>query len=198
MILTCIQGTNADLFLTVYNFYCNPKHRIADITWGKGVFWSKIKHAPDLLFASDLKGGEGIFDFDFKKLPYENGYFDRVVFDPPYMHNPGKPIVNNSYQNKETTTGFYHKDIIELYSAGMREASRILKPKCYLFVKCQDEIESSKQYWSHIEIYEIALKLGFYAKDLFVLHQINKPILQHKNQKHARKNHSYLWVFEKC
>jgi len=25
----------------------------------------------------------------------------------------------------------------------------------------------------------------------------SNPGIQHKNQKHARKNHSYLWVFQK-
>lgn len=60
-----------------------------------------------------------------------------------------------------------------------------------------DEIESSIQRWSHIELYEIALRLKFYAKDLFVLTQKSRPCIQHKKQQHARKNHSYLWVFKK-
>jgi hypothetical protein len=105
-------------------------------------------------------------------------------------------IINANYKNSETTKGFYHKDIINLYHDGMLEAKRILKnPNGLLWVKCKDEIESSYQRWSHIEIYKIALELGFYGKDFFVLTQNIKPVIQHKQQ-HSRKNQSYLWIFK--
>ena len=42
----------------------------------------------------------------------------------------------------------------------MKEAVRILKTNGLLLVKCQDEIESGRQHWSHIELLEIARKLG--------------------------------------
>ena len=41
------------------------------------------------------------------------------------------------------------------------------------------------------------LQLKLFAKDMFVLVQTKYPVIQHKNQKHARKNHSYLWIFKK-
>lgn len=43
-----------------------------------------------------------------------------------------------------------------------------------------------------------AVKLGLYPKDLFILLSKRRPI-QHnlKNQNHARKFHSYFWVFGK-
>jgi hypothetical protein len=84
---------------------------------------------------------------------------------------------------------------MKLYQDGMYEAKRILKNDGFLWIKCQDQIESSKQCWSHIEIYQMAVEMGFYAKDMFVLHQDGKPHIQHKQQ-HARRNHSYLWVFQ--
>jgi hypothetical protein len=91
----------------------------------------------------------------------------------------------------------YHDDILDLYTSGMSEAWRVLKWGGYLWVKCKDELESSTQRWSHIELFLIAVELGFYAKDLFILTQTQNPIIQHKAQQHSRKNHSYLWVFEK-
>lgn len=44
-----------------------------------------------------------------------------------------------------------------------------------------------------------AIKVGFYPKDLFVLLAKNRIVAdwQVKNQKNARKYHSYFWVFEK-
>lgn len=64
---------------------------------------------------------------------------------------------------------------------------------CY---KCQDEVCGGKQQWSHIEIQDIAEKeLFLYAKDLFILVNTSRPKPLYQ-QKHARKNHSYLWIFE--
>jgi hypothetical protein len=87
---------------------------------------------------------------------------------------------------------------MQLYEKGMTEACRILKPGGLLLVKCQDEVESGRQRWSHLEIYEIAKRLGMAGHDLFVLVQKRNPMIQRANQKHARKNHSYLWIFKKC
>jgi len=80
----------------------------------------------------------------------------------------------------------------------MIEAARVLQPGGLLLVKCKDEIESSKQRRSHIELYSLALdELRFTDEALFILKQKNNPIVQHKRQLHPRKNCSYLWVFRK-
>jgi ubiquinone/menaquinone biosynthesis C-methylase UbiE len=122
--------------------------------------------------------------------------FNAVVFDPPYAHDPGRMIVDDAYRNAETCRGCNHNDIIALYRQGLLEACRILKPGGRLFVKCQDEIDQSIQRWSHLEIALIAQGMQLYIRDLFILMQTAKPAVQHRQQ-HARKNHSYLWVFEK-
>lgn len=208
-VYTCIQGKNDVLIKSVCELYAPKGSKIADVTWGKGAFWKKINLDDYEFYASDLKADDRVkesdftkypnnmaFNTDFRKLEYESESFDIVVLDPPYVHNPGKMFVDSTYNNAETTKGFYHKDIMKLYEDGMIEAKRILKEEGLLWVKCQDQIESSKQCWSHIEVYDAAKKLGFYPKDMFVLHQDGKPHIQHKQQ-HARRNHSYLWIFKK-
>jgi SAM-dependent methyltransferase len=191
-------GDNDLLIEQVAQLYLRPGMRVADITYGKGTFWLRIDLDKYHFFPSDIVTvPECPHDFR-EELPYEPDSFDVVVFDPPYTHNPGQMIVNDSYQLKETTKGFYHDDIIKLYRQGMTQAVRILKPGGTLWVKCMDEIESGVQRLSHIEIYEIArLALSLQIQDLFVITQKYPPVVQHKRQKHARKNHSYLWVFRK-
>ncbi|HOX40374.1 MAG TPA: hypothetical protein PL033_20520 [Candidatus Brocadiia bacterium] len=44
---------------------------------------------------------------------------------------------------------------------------------------------------------KIAEELGFEAVDLFILHRTSPAMVQEKRQKHARKNHSFTWVFRK-
>lgn len=60
-----------------------------------------------------------------------------------------------------------------------------------------DEIAAGRQRWSHIEILDLARRIGFEAIDLFILHRLADPMLQHSRQLHARKNHSFLWILKK-
>ena len=70
----------------------------------------------------------------------------------------------------------------------------MLKPKGILALKTQDEIESGKQVWRH---FDLRFLWGFKLIDLFVVTMIGKPLMRHKHQKHARKNHSYFMVYRR-
>ena len=55
----------------------------------------------------------------------------------------------------------------------------------------------------HIQLRILIVKdanTRFYPKDLFILLAKNRLVAdwQPKNQKNARKFHSYFWVFQKC
>ena len=191
MIKTCIQGGNEHLIQNVCEIYAPAGIKIADVTYGKGIFWRKTNIEKYEFYPSDIKTG-----VDFRKLPYKNESFDVVVLDPPYAHTPGKKFMTADTYNSQTTEKLTHLDIIDLYDKGIAEAYRILKYGGLLWLKCQDEIESGKQKWSHIELYKAAICLGFYAKDLFVLMQNSTTPVRHKQQ-HAKKNHSFLWIFQK-
>src|SRR5690606_5361610 len=41
-VLTALQGTNADLIERVAQIYLKPGMAVADVTYGKGVFWQKV------------------------------------------------------------------------------------------------------------------------------------------------------------
>jgi len=65
-------------------------------------------------------------------------------------------------------------------------------------VKCQDEVSANLQRLTHVELINEYAKMGYYAKDLFVVVRQNAPcITRLKQQVHARKNHSYFLVFTK-
>ena len=195
-VYTASRGTNATIIDSACRLYVKDGDVVADVTYGKGAFWTLTDTTRFELLKSDLKTCE-ITNYDLTRLPYGDSCLDHFVLDPSYMHTPGSPMVDERYKNSETTGAMYHGDIMaKLYSGGMSEARRTLKNKGMLWVKCQDEIQSSKQVWSHIEVYNIALAFGFYPKDMFVLISKTNPPIQHK-QKHARRNHSYLWIFEK-
>jgi hypothetical protein len=120
MLYSSVVGHNDVLVSDVASFYLKEGQKVADITWEKGVFWRKIDltkydfHRSDLITCPESK-------YDFRNLPYGDAEFDTVVFDPPYVHNPGRLIVGANYRNAETTRGMYHDDILKLYVDGMKE-----------------------------------------------------------------------------
>ena len=65
-------------------------------------------------------------------------------------------------------------------------------------VKCQDEVCSNRQRFTHVEIMYAYGQMGFVAEDLFVIVRNNRPgVSRVVRQVHARKNHSYFLVFWK-
>ena len=221
MILTGHVGTNSELIAEVAKLYLKPRMRVLDMTFGRGVFWKNVDlgklgaftcndinlTSKALLTFGGAKTHSLVHAYDFRKLP-DNwaGWYDVAVLDPPYMHGGAtvKKSISKCYGNKKTKYAS-HDAIMALYHDGIVEAWRVLKPGGFLWVKCQDEIESGKQRWSHIEILDLATracaqtrgKRPFSAKDLFVLVQSTVPARRVNYQLHARKNHSYLWIFRK-
>lgn len=194
-VVSCIVGDNGDLIREVARLYLSPGARIADVTWGKGVFWRQVDLKQYDFFPSDAVTC-GKARHDFRRLPFDAGSMDVVVLDPPYVHDPGQMKVEADYQNAETTGGMSHDDILRLYAEGMKEAFRVLKRGGRCWVKCKDEVVAHVQRWSHIELLHCGEKVGFAGKDLFILCQETEPMVQHEQQ-HGRKIHSYLWILSK-
>jgi hypothetical protein len=81
------------------------------------------------------------------------------------------------------------------YVAGMTEAKRIARKQ--MWVKCKDTIERGRQVWQHVDVLREAEALGMTARDLFILLPKGAMFMgRWSSQHHARKVHSYLWVFE--
>lgn len=193
-ILTAYTGTNADLLPIIFSLYVEPNSIIADVTFGRGVFWKNINESEYNILKFDLAGLNGAAAANFANLPIENSFLDCLIIDPPYMHG-GETIkhsINKCYRNANTS----HESVVRLYAGGLLEAARVLKKKGKIIIKCQDEIESGKQRFSHIEIIKLLELFGFAVLDLFVLVQQTKPAMRNNYQKTARKNHSYAIVAE--
>jgi hypothetical protein len=201
LIFSAHQGTNDDLFPQVLSLYVPPHSTVADVTYGKGVFWKKVQQSTYKILATDLKMG-----VDCRRLPYAESSIDCVVFDPPYMHTPGGTAHQNHqnfelyYHNNgtENPTVKYHEAVLDLYFKGSAEAYRVLKPNGILIVKCQDEVCANRQRLTHVEIINELETKGYIVEDLFVLLRTNRPgVSRILKQNHARKNHSYFLVFRK-
>ena len=139
---------------------------------------------------------------DARNLPLEDESLNCIMFDPPFLATKGKSLGEDNHNNKiNKRFGVYpsEKELHQFYIDAMKEFYRILKLNGILIFKCQDKVSSGKQYMTHCFVWQEAVKIGFYPKDLFILLAKNRLVAdwQLKNQKNARKFHSYFWVFEK-
>lgn len=199
-VTTVIDGKNEDLIATAASVYLTDGATVADVTYSSGRFWRKVDTARYRFLASDLMPVKpGVIHADFRALPYRDGSLDALVFDPPYIHSPGKGMLADRYNGRATTDMITYADIMQLYEDGMTEANRVLRDGGQVWVKCKDSLASERQRWSHITIFGIAAELGMYPRDLFLLVDATSPTVttgRWARQLHARKVHSYLWVFE--
>ena len=203
LVLSAYLDTNDAVFRKILQLYVKPGSTIADVTYGRGVFWRNMPPHLYRLHATDIQHG-----VDCRDLPYRSGSIDCVVLDPPYMHSPGgsahtsthaafeKHYRNNGSGNQ--TASKYHEAVLDLYRDAGQDAHRVLRSRGVFIVKCQDEVCANRQRFTHIEIIQAYEKIGFVAEDLFVVVRSNRPgVSRMVRQVHARKNHSYFLVFWK-
>jgi tRNA G10 N-methylase Trm11 len=193
----------------VLSLYVPEGSKIADVTYGKGVFWRKVDTSKYDFHPSDLKTG-----VDARALPYGDESFDAIVFDPPYMeglyrksesHLAGSGThgaFREYYSNGQATPNGalkYHDVVVDMYMKVAVEARRVLRADGVFIVKCQDEVSANRQKLTHVELIYGYEHLGYYCKDLFVVTRTNSPAVSRVlKQEHARKNHSYFLVFIKA
>lgn len=200
---------NADVFPQILDLHVPVGAKIADVTYGGGVFWKKVDLSKYELLATDIADG-----VDCRELPYENESLDALVLDPPYMegllrnnkvhkagdgsHSSFREYYSNGDETAKAGEPKWHAAVSDLYYKAGVEAFRVLKYGGVLIAKCQDEVSANKQWLTHVEIINYYEGLGFYTKDLFVIVRQNKAgVSRLKKQVHARKNHSYFLVFVK-
>ena len=74
LVVSAYVANNADVFPKVLRLHVQEGSKIADVTYGKGVFWRKIRTDKYDFYPSDIADGT-----DCRSLPYEDESFDCIV-----------------------------------------------------------------------------------------------------------------------
>ena len=125
------------------------------------------------------------------------------MFDPPFViagksyrgNKEGSSIIAKRFEGYES-----YNHLKNHYYNTLKELYRICDKGGYVVMKCQDTVSGGKNHFTHCLIMNMALQIGFYPRDMFVLTsnvRINSFGTKWTKQEHARKYHSYFWVFEK-
>ena len=168
-----------------------------DCTYSKGQFYKTDLVEQPLLKFDLYPHDDETQQAEATNIPLEDEAINSMMFDPPflvgYKNNTPTGIMGSRFH------GFKNiKELWSWYGRCLKEFHRLLKTKGILIFKCQDTCSSGKNWFSHVHIINMAEKLGFYTKDMFILlakHRVRGH--NHHNQKHARKFHSYFIVFRK-
>ncbi len=199
VVYSSMVGDSSDLRPSLLRLHLPKGGKIADPTFGRGVFWKHVAQEKYEVVETDIEPDE----VDLAKLPYGDASFDGVVLDPPFLSKPepqtavGQALEESYGTSNRAAHGY--AATIALYCDGAKEAVRVLRAHGVLIVKCQDTVEGGGNKWVHVEIMQRFSDLGLDCVDLFVLTQKGKLPLtsKTKQQRHARKNHSYFLVFKR-
>ena len=197
IMIKSIGENQQEIIDNILSLHCETEIEL-DPTYSKGGFY-KNREKPRLRF--DILDLPDCQIADCQSLPIEDGSISTMMFDPPFLATKGPSLeVNDDWNKINKRFGVFptEKLLHTFYQKSLQEFHRILRKNGILIFKCQDKVSSGKQYLSHIFIINEAVRIGFYPKDLFILLAKNRLVADwQKNQKNARKFHSYFIVFQK-
>lgn len=164
-----------------------------DPTYGRGTWWKVFR--PEHLTTHDLR----LDCVDFRQLPEADGTFNSIAFDPPYMAPGGRksstiPDFNDRFGLH--TTPARPEQLQEVINDGLKELVRVLAPKGFLLVKCQDYINGGAYWNGTFKTQRAAFDLGLRQVDRFEHVRRPGPQPPRPRQVHARRNLSTLLVFQ--
>lgn len=173
-----------------------------DPTYGQGVWWRLWR--PHVLFDHDI----AMDGHDFREMPYPDGMFPQIAYDPPYVSMGGRATtkIRKFYEQYGLIGAPTSPQKLQaLINDGLTEMYRLAAPKGIVIAKTMNYVSSGKLQLSELWTMNHAEQLGFVIEDRFILH--GRPRQQPKRtrkdgkkskQKHARNNASTMFVLRKA
>ena len=194
-----ISFNQSEIINNIIRLYITSGKIECDATFDYGGFY-KEHLFPEYRFDINPRSSN-VKAADCRNLPLESESLNSIIFDPPFLATKGKSLTeeNGNIINKRFSVFPDEKSLHQFYTDSMKEFYRILAESGILIFKCQDKVSSGTQYLSHVFIINQAISIGFYPVDIFVLLAKSRLTAkwQLKNQRHARKFHSYFLVLKK-
>jgi len=198
-VISSIVYSDKEAINAILELHCNNNRIDLDPCYSVGNFYNKT-NIEEPIYKFDITPQlDGVDQADVRCLPLGDKSLNSVIFDPPFMFGGKNGPHGKQSSNKmaKRFTMFFNFDELEnVYKGALSEFYRILNKKGIVAFKCQDYTDT-KTTMTHSLVYRWATDIGFYAKDIFILIYPIRIYNSNKTQRHARKFHSYWWVFQK-
>jgi SAM-dependent methyltransferase len=198
------DGDDAELLERLLTFYPRKRpKRILDATVNGGRFWKGTRRKIIGLDVASIHRPTIVGDNT--RMPFADGRFDVVVYDPPHIPNQGKDNLKDFNTRFGLTLKSSKEDgytFAHTYPPFVQEAHRVLKPEGVLLCKIADYVHDHQYQWAHIDFIQAARAAGFMPCDCIVKTR-KGPIIDPKWKiaHHSRRQHCYWLIFrksEKC
>ena len=196
--ISTINFDEQEIIRDILYLHSDGKYIDCDPTFSVGNFYKNGLPKPKYCFDKTPQV-DGVIEGTSDNMPIEKESISVIMFDPPFViggvdHDgiqDGSNIIARRFTNFQS-----FNELKTMYSGSLVEFFRVLKTNGIVIFKCQDCVASAKQHFTHVWTMNEAVRIGFYPKDLFILLAKNR-ITDGRKQQHARKYHSYYWVFQK-
>lgn len=190
-LIKSVSTSQSEILQGIITLHLKDDHFGADLTYSKGVFWKKIKE-PELKFdlypqKPDVRPLEEAY-----ALPAES--LQSIIVDLPFLLNPSlSGLITERFSAFVSEKEMYeaNRNLIFL-------SHHLLRRHGILVMKTMDSSYGLRQLWVSDFVVREAERAGFQLLDKFILTANKRPIsTQGQRQHHARKFHSYFFVFRK-
>jgi SAM-dependent methyltransferase len=200
-----VKTSIAEAFAEILRFYVPPPALVLDPTCGKRRMYKRLEDRTldeqDYAFVfGDIKANlapSPHIRLDAAKLPFCDGIFDAVVFDPPFME-----YWEEFADTRQTDYGYVNwtkEDVYSLLVYANHEFMRVLKPCGRLILKIQDQWVNGTFYPHSDRAIALLWNFQLYDRILYRYYTSSAPVqrARYKYRHHAFNVHSYHLIFTK-
>ena len=158
-------GDNSRLIMACRDLgYISDDDHVLDPTYENGTWW---KHWRPEKLTTHNRDEDGS---DFRWLPYPDGSFDVIAYDPPYCAKGGRETsgikeMDNRYGQEDAPRT--PADLQQLINDGLTEMARLVRPKGVILTKCMSYVSSGKLWRGAFHTEAHAVSLGLVVEDEF-------------------------------
>lgn len=167
---------------------------VADLTWGKGAFWSPEDYPPNFVVGLDKRPRYGCqIAADARHVPLVDGAVDLAIFDPPHQHGISKTTTLQHQADFDRMPN--QRDIHQLLADTAPEIRRIARIGA--IIKLTDMVEAGRFIPTHIMFAASAATLLGLPCDMAILDSgVVRPVRPNQRVLHLRHAHSYFLIYK--
>ena len=189
-----VTESDSEALVTLISIHAAANPRIIDVCCNDGSMWSGTGYGVTRVDIDPVFKDMGLADVtaDCRALPFPDGSFDVVVFDPPHVTDTGTgSILGMRYGSLEGD------NISDLFAPFLHEAHRVLSDGGIVLAKIADAVHAQAQQWQHVDFLLDAENENFTPCDAMIKVRNTEISGEWINVFHVRKMHCYWLVVRK-